>query len=139
MPAAIKQNLHSMFALSKRIFSFVNVAMLVNPVDGKALMLRSQVSIRLLAASAAFALLLIANKEAQACCSYGCCDCSCVSAIPEPVANEVLESITNLLLARGYTPAVIDLSVKTIDNDVIVLHKYDSAPVQQPSEKKVNH
>lgn len=74
---------------------------------------------------------LLPNGEAVACCSYGCCDCGCVSAVPDPVADDVMEKITKLLVEVGYESTNIDLVVRTKNNQTVVMRKHDGT-VQQP-------
>lgn len=72
-----------------------------------------------------------AAPAAQACCDYGCCDCSCIAAVPAPDAQKIMAEITELMREQGINPQAIDLVVKT-DNHTVVLHQTKERGIEQP-------
>ena len=73
----------------------------------------------------------VAVPVAEACCGYGCCDCSCIARVPQPVADDVMQEIRKLFAAKGYRPSEINVEVKT-SQGVIVLRKTDTKMTEQP-------
>jgi hypothetical protein len=76
-----------------------------------------------------------AAPSAQACCNYGCCNCSCVAAVPPTDAQKLMQQIKDLLRKQGLKPETVDLVVKTQDRTV-VLHQKRDEKVQQPGDLK---
>jgi hypothetical protein len=54
-----------------------------------------------------------ASRGAQAgCCGLGCCDCSCVAAVPPDTEEELLAAIRSALAERGYVLESAELLVR---------------------------
>ncbi|WP_146048659.1 hypothetical protein [Roseibium marinum] len=68
---------------------------------------------------------------ANACCGYGCCDCSCVAIMNTADANNIVNEIEALLRKNGYEAQTIDIVVRD-DKQTIVLHKDKGKSVEQP-------
>lgn len=78
-------------------------------------------------------LIMLAPSFAFACCSYGCCDCSCVTSVPTPIAKQVVEQLQAVLRGAGIEPQVVDLVIKT-KSGTIVLQCNDKNLVLQPKQ-----
>lgn len=76
--------------------------------------------------------LLLANT-ANACCSYGCCDCSCVTRLSADDADGIMRDLSALLRSRGINPQTIELVVRTDGNQQRVLFQGGDGRVEQPT------
>lgn len=90
---------------------------------------------RLFDATSAVVLATVLATPALACCSYGCCDCSCVAAVPDDHAKRIINELSSILEKEGYDPKTIELTVRH-DDGLIVLQQNESGLIEQPAPEQ---
>jgi hypothetical protein len=83
-----------------------------------------------------FCVAAFAVSPANACCSYGCCDCSCVGIVSQEQAEKLAASVKDACARLGIQASSVDLVVNTDENKVIAISLKDGATeVAKPGKK----
>lgn len=84
------------------------------------------------------------TSAASACCSYGCCDCSCVTVLDKAKAEEIMQAVKDVLRSNGADCEPIQLQATLVGREavprsqVVVVQTDRSGSIQQPSSGRVS-
>ena len=78
----------------------------------------------------------LAAGVAEACCGYGCCDCSCVANVAANDADALAAKIRALIKESGYECTSLELVAKTDKGTIVIQQRTDGTVHQPPTQRK---